>query len=43
MGVTMRRSFKKLVFFGAIFLLLFGLMTGQVDSVEEAKIVFGVA
>jgi hypothetical protein len=29
--------------FGAIFLVLFGFLTGQVVSAEEAKIVFGVA
>jgi hypothetical protein len=42
MEVTMRRQIKKLVF-GAIFLVLFGLLIGQVVSAKETKIVFGVA
>ena len=39
---TMRGPGKKLVF-GIIFLVICGLLTGQVVSAEETKIVFGVA
>jgi hypothetical protein len=38
----MHRLIKKLAS-GAIFLLLLGVLTGQVVSAEKAKIVFGVA
>lgn len=38
----MRRPFKKLAF-GVVLLVLLGLLTGQVVSAGEAKVVFGVA
>lgn len=38
----MRRPFKKLAF-GIVLFVLLGLLTGQVVSAEEAKVVFGVA
>jgi hypothetical protein len=38
----MRRHIKKLTF-GAIFLVLFGFLTGQVVSAQETKVTFGVA
>jgi hypothetical protein len=42
MEVKMRRQIKKLAV-GAIFLVLFSLLTSQLVSAEEEKVVFGVA